>query len=236
MEEQLAEKLEEEKWQKVEEAKKLNRYLLERQKLEAPEQLDIQLERPSWSTSQPLAGRKRKMKEETDDFIASFLLIFSYSSSVPPCGVAFGRPKKPGILVGMGRTTVVLVTRCSASAVSWRFFPWFTTSSSIGKLWRCSGVKLSTMISLLRLIGAPDRKGMMQFTFSMFQVPATYVVIQAFLYVFVGTFAVHHDGLWRPHQHTSASSMATPGELRVTGHGFSRSDPRINKKTWALRA
>ena len=60
----------------------------------------------------------------------------------------------------------------------------------------------------------------MQFTFSMFQVPATYVVIQAFLYVFVGTFAVHHDGLWRPHQHTSASSMATPGELRVTGHGF----------------
>ena len=76
VEEQLAEKLEEEKWQKVEEAKKLNRYLLERQKLEAPEQLDIQLERPSWSTSQPLAGRKRKMKEETDDFIASFLLIF----------------------------------------------------------------------------------------------------------------------------------------------------------------
>ena len=47
MEEQLAEKLEEEKWQKVEEAKKLNRSLLERLKLEAREQLDIQLERSS---------------------------------------------------------------------------------------------------------------------------------------------------------------------------------------------
>ena len=47
VDEQLAEKLEEEKWQKVEEAKKLNRYLLERLKLEAREQLDIQLERSS---------------------------------------------------------------------------------------------------------------------------------------------------------------------------------------------